>query len=244
LFIFYVSLTTKKKIKLNSPRTTAILVFANSAIKELECKAIANGEELFDTLTQTTLEKVKRTGLPFFHITEKEQVGGNFGERFTNAIATVFAQGFETIITIGNDTPHLNSQHLKKAAYQLSVGKTVIGPSADGGFYLLGLQKRDFDPTSFKNLPWQRLNLFNCISQLFNSASITTVILPVLQDLDTEHDLKSILRFSRSLNTFLRDILIRLIGYVHMLLYPRDLVFDQHLSNCPYNKGSPRVLSA
>jgi len=94
------------------------LVFANSAKEELVHKSIPNSEQLFDKLTQSTLRKAKDTGLPTFHISDKDQVGSNFGERFTNAIAAVFDRGFNNIITIGNDTPHLKTQHLKNTAKQ------------------------------------------------------------------------------------------------------------------------------
>ncbi|CAN0575163.1 unnamed protein product, partial [Ectocarpus sp. 12 AP-2014] len=67
------------------------------------------GERVFETLTKETLRKVKRTKQPYFHISEKEQTGNSFGERFTNAIQTVFDKGYEHIITVGNDTPQLKT---------------------------------------------------------------------------------------------------------------------------------------
>jgi len=72
---------------------TAILVFANSAKAEMQIKPIRKGAVLFDKLTQETLQKVKKTGLPYFHISEQEQKGKTFGERFTKAIQTVFENG-------------------------------------------------------------------------------------------------------------------------------------------------------
>lgn len=109
---FYVSLTTRKKIELNSLGTTAILVFANSAKEDLANKGISKGEQLFNILTTATLRKAKNTGLPVFHFSDENQIGNSFGERFTNAIASVFEKGFTSVITIGNDTPHLKTQQL------------------------------------------------------------------------------------------------------------------------------------
>ena len=223
--------------------TTAILVFTNSAAKELESKPIPRGGKLFDCLTQNTLQKAARTGLPVFHVTEKEQIGTNFGERFTNAIAAVLEQGFENIITIGNDTPHLKTEHLKKAAHQLQLGKTVIGPSVDGGFYLLGLQKINFDPTSFKNLPWQRFSLFNRISQWLQTNTSEIVRLPVLQDLDDEQDLKSILTFSRTLSSAMVKIIHTVLGCLCTLFFQPQRFNDPLISYSFYNKGSPKVLA-
>ena len=227
---------------MNSLGTTAILVFANSAKEELENKAFPNGEQLFDALTQTTLQKAKRTGLPVFHFTENEQIGSDFGERFTNSIALVFKQGYENVITIGNDTPHLKTQHLKKAAYQLALGKTVLGPSADGGFYLMGLQKLNFDADTFKNLPWQRFSLFNQISLWLKRESLEISRLPVLQDIDSEKDIKSILVFSRSLAGYIFKLIMCLLGHKSGLSYKRHIFIDLFLQRSLYNKGSPQVL--
>jgi glycosyltransferase A (GT-A) superfamily protein (DUF2064 family) len=226
---------------LNSSRTTAILVFANSAKEDLANKSIPKGEQLFDALTRTTLKKARNTGLPVFHFTDKDQVGVSFGDRFTSAIATVFGKGYETIITIGNDTPHLKTQHLNNAARQLALGKTVIGPSVDGGFYLLGLQKVNFDIFSFEKLPWQRFSLYNQISSWLQEEATELIKLPVLQDIDDERDLKSLLSFSKNLST---AILLLIIGLLKIKIFYYSSF--QNFSILPtdstrYNKGSPEV---
>ena len=104
---------------------TAILVFANSSQEEISHKAIPKSGLLFDMLTQRTLKTVKKTKLPYFHLTEEHQVGDSFGERFTNAIQMVFTKGFEQIITIGNDTPQLRVSHILDASGHLENGKEV-----------------------------------------------------------------------------------------------------------------------
>lgn len=226
---------------MNTLHTTAILVFANSAKVELANKSIPNSEQLFDKLTKSTLLKAKNTGLPTFHFTDKDQVGSNFGERFTNAIATVFENGFDNIITIGNDTPQLKTQHLKKAAQQLALGKTLIGPSVDGGIYLLGLQKVDFNIDEFKNLPWKRFSLFNRIFDSFKNQSSEIIKLPVFQDLDNEKDLRSILTYAKSFSFSIIKLIISVLGnknaqYCQLSEFP-DLFPHRSI----YNKGSPQV---
>lgn len=226
---------------MNSLSTTAILVFANSAKEDLANKHIAKGEQLFDILTQTTLKKAKNTGLPVFHFSDNDQVGATFGERFTNAIASVFERGFSNIITIGNDTPHLKTQHLKHTAQQLAMGKTVIGPSNDGGFYLLGLQKSSFQAAEIQNLPWQRFSLYHQITLWLQEESFELIKLPVLQDLDNERDLKSILSFSSGLSSTILLLIIDLLKSNRNLYYSKEN-FSTLFPNCfLYNKGSPAV---
>tara|TARA_R110000744_G_scaffold2933_4_gene11663 strand:- start:285 stop:974 length:690 start_codon:yes stop_codon:yes gene_type:complete len=226
---------------LNSQGTTAILVFANSAKEDLANKSIPKGEQLFDVLTKTTLKKAKNTGLPVFHFSDKDQIGATFGERFTNAIATVFDKGFSNLITIGNDTPHLKTQHLKHTANQLALGKTVIGPSIDGGFYLLGLQKSNFDVAEFQNLPWQRFSLYHQISLWLQEESSELIKLPVLQDLDNERDLHSILSFSFGLSSTLLLLIIGLLIRNRSLFYAKQNFSTLLPNSFLYNKGSPVV---
>ncbi|TVZ16196.1 DUF2064 domain-containing protein [Maribacter sp. MAR_2009_72] len=224
---------------MNALNSTAILLFANSSRQELVCKSIVRSEKLFDILTQVTLGKARRTGLPVFHFTEKEQIGSNFGERFTNAMTAIYDIGFHNIIVIGNDTPQLTTQHLTYTAKQLAIGKPVIGGSIDGGFYLLGLQRVNFDSNDLKNLPWQRFGLFNQISLSLKKKSLEVVLLPVLQDLDTEKDLKSILSFSYSLSTTLLLLILSILRNIEHLYYTLHNYIDSYATRCYFNKGSP-----
>ncbi len=218
---------------------TAILVFANSAHTELAHKPIPKGELLFEGLTKETLQKVQATRLPYFHISDKEQEGASFGERFTNAVQKVFEKGFENIITIGNDTPQLQIAHLLKANAALNEGKTVLGPSLDGGFYLMGIHKSSFDQETFKRLPWQRFSLFNRISSLLDLTDSILHQLPTLSDIDTFKDVKRLASFSKSISSAVLHLLTLLLQLqkehqtvVISILY---IIFLQR----PFNKGSP-----
>lgn len=227
---------------MNYPSKTAILVFANSAKTELLHKPILKGEVLFEGLTQETLQKVKATGLPYFHISDKEQEGDSFGERFTKAIQTVFANGFENIITIGNDTPQLKTVHLIKANTALEEGKTVLGPSLDGGFYLMGIQKSNFNQETFKRLPWQRFNLFNKIATLLNVTDSLLYKLPILSDIDTITDVKRLASYRKSISSAilkLLTILLQLGKEIETIFLSIFLIIFLQL---PSNKGSPALL--
>jgi glycosyltransferase A (GT-A) superfamily protein (DUF2064 family) len=224
---------------LNSLHKTAILVFANSATEELSHKPIPNGEVLFQTLTQETLQKAKKTGLPCFHISEKEQTGNSFGERFTNAIQTVFEEGFENIITIGNDTPQLKTTHLLKTKAALEAGETVLGPSLDGGFYLMGIHKSNFDKEIFKRLPWQRFSLFNRISSLLEQTDSLLYHLPVLSDIDTIKDVKRLAYFKNSISSTVLQILMLLLQLEKAFQTIEISLFSATFLQQPFNKGSP-----
>ncbi|WP_298545337.1 DUF2064 domain-containing protein [uncultured Aquimarina sp.] len=220
-------------------RKTAILIFANSSKEELLHKSIVGGEKLFTELTKKTLAVVESSRLPFFVFTEKNQNGKTFGERFVNAIQTTYDLGFENIITIGNDTPHLKKHHLLESARQLENSKFVLGPSADGGFYLMGLHKSQFNIDTFLKLPWQSKHLAKSISFLIKNTEIEVAQLEVLYDIDTVDDLKIISKLNFTLSKALQAI----IYYITNSLTEISKHINSTKKTCYlesfYNKGSP-----
>lgn len=179
-----------------SKHKTAILVFARSSQEEIAHKSIRNGEQLFDALTNHVLKTVSKTRLPYFHFSEKKQTGGTFGECFTNAIKEVFKRGYDQIITIGNDSPQLKVSHILEAEKQLNANTVVLGKSIDGGFYLMGLHKSQFHPLTFQQLAWQTSGLSKQLLKLLKSENTAVFQLPMLADIDTSADIKSMISYA------------------------------------------------
>jgi hypothetical protein len=218
---------------------TAVLLFANSGKEELKYKPIENGVYLFDELTKHTLGEVEKTGFPFFHLTEKQQKGNSFGERFTHAVKAVFDKGYDNIITVGNDTPHLSATHILEAHEQLKSKKLVLGPSMDGGFYLMGIHRSHFHAASFANLPWQTSKLLKAVMDWAAIWKMELARLQPLIDLDQLHDIRNLLNrfriFPRAVLGLLRRILSQKVqdyGFVLTSTSFRSL-------HIPFNKGSP-----
>ena len=223
-------------------KTTAILIFANSSQKEHSHKPFAKHSTLLEVLNQQTIQKVKRSGLPYIHFTENEQMGNSFGERFVNAIQAVYDKGFENVITIGNDSPQLKTAHLLKANTQLAKGKTVLGPSTDGGFYLMGLHKINFDVNLFQRLPWQRFSLFRRISLLLKANRSELFQLPVLHDIDTQEDIVVMLNYINSVSNKVLQIFRRIVQKLSAS-YARNVnLYTFLFTRLTLNKGSPNTL--
>lgn len=227
---------------LNKQHKTAILVFANSSQEEVKHKSIANGEQLFESLTSQTLYTVVKSRLPYFHFSETQQVGNTFGERFTNAIQTVFNKGFDKVITIGNDSPQLKVSHILEAEQQLNNNKFVLGPSTDGGFYLMGMKKSQFNAPLFQKLAWQTTLLSKQLLRLVTTTNVSVFRLETLFDIDTVRDIKSIITYAFQLPKTILKILLTILNaskgkYCHTSLFHHKL----H-SRTYHNKGSPVVL--
>lgn len=218
---------------------TAILVFAQSASLESKNKYFSNGVQLFDALNEQIVSKVKKTGLTYFVISEKEQIGNSFAERFTNAISFIFNKGFSNIIAVGNDSPELNTQHLQQALLNLKESKTTIGPSLDGGFYLLAFHKNQFDKTAFLNLPWQKQSLRKELVKILNFKKANISTLSYLNDLDGIDDINYYLSHK---NTISKEI-FRLLNTFTPLTFHNNIFIgiEKTYINTHYNKGSPIV---
>ncbi len=223
-------------------KQTAILVFANSSLEELKHKPIKAGKELFDYFNSQTLKEVRKTRLPFRIYSEREQYGNNFGERFTNAIEDLFSEGYQKIITIGNDSPNLKAFHILEASFHLNNDMTVIGPSTDGGTYLLGFNKNSFDKNSFLELPWQNNQLSKRLITLITTRPNSRIkILKRLRDVDNLTDLKQFLSEVRSVSKALLSIVIVIFALpLEQFTFLSNFKSLLRLNN-PYNKGSPRL---
>lgn len=219
---------------------TAILIFANSSDHESLHKHLP--KHTIEVLNDSTLKLVKATGLPYFHISEKEQIGDNFGERFTSAITSVFAKGFTNVISIGNDTPHLSKKHINKAVLALTQNNCVIGPSNDGGFYLIGLCKSHFNAELFLKLPWQSKKLSRAISAISTRNNTRICYLEKFQDIDTFKDIQLVFNHYKSLNFQIKKVLTILLYNIKKIECYSIQIIEYFFQIPNYNKGSPLVL--
>ena len=223
-----------------SQQNTAILVFARRSRRDARAKGIPGGDRLFDRLTAETLQKVRRSGLPWFHIGEGEQLGACFGDRLTHAMDCCFERGFENLIVIGNDSPGLTVRLLRNAAALLEQEPAVLGPSADGGVYLIAVRRHTFVKSLFRDLPWKEDTLFGHLSEGIRTCNgKNPFLLECLSDLDSLGDLRNWLHHA----PMARGRILRLIrGLVTGGAIPSVLSLlplGDTYTRIHYNKGSP-----
>lgn len=224
--------------------STAIIFFTRSDATECAGKKFGQGFNLFHSLNRCTLKTIKSTQLPYFVVTEREQIGDSFGERFISAIQDVYNKGYHNVITVGNDTPHLTKAHLLKTAEQLKNKPLVLGPSKDGGFYLMGLNKSYFNPTTFLKLPWQTANLTKSITRLITKKCASVVFLETLQDIDNVNDIWFILRDkTHSIIKILKQLLLKIVLNTSKLIRSQSFFLTSYFTSSFYNKGSPRLVT-
>jgi len=80
------------------------------------------------------------------------QDGSNLGERMLHGFEYAFAHGYQKATIIGTDIPTLTVESLREAFVRLESCDVVLGPSHDGGYYLIGL--KELHPKLFEGMDW------------------------------------------------------------------------------------------
>ncbi len=115
------------------------------------------------------------------------QRGNDLGERMKNAFHESFELGYESIIIIGTDCLELNPSHILNAFQLLKNKKAVIGPAADGGYYLLGMNS--LYENLFSGKVWGTSSVLRDTLNDFSHMAISYGQLEILNDVDEEKDL-------------------------------------------------------
>ena len=120
------------------------------------------------------------------------QVEGDLGERMRSAFEYSFRNGAEAVVLIGSDIPDITADLLQQAFTALLKNDVVLGPSQDGGYYLIGLaadKAPDVLPLLFSEMPWSTGELFGATLSCLEKVPCEIAILPQLRDIDCTSDL-------------------------------------------------------
>jgi rSAM/selenodomain-associated transferase 1 len=113
------------------------------------------------------------------------QGDGDLGARMRRAASAVLATAPRAVL-IGSDAPTVGVEAIRGAFGALRRARVVIGPSIDGGYYLLGV--RAPLPPIFARMPWGSARVLARTLAALRGARITPAILPCWYDVDTPAD--------------------------------------------------------
>lgn len=117
---------------------------------------------------------------------KKLQRGTSLGERMQEAFVDLFLQRYTKIQIIGSDCYELTTAIIEKGFEKLNEKDVVIGPSADGGYYLLGANQLITE--IFSNKEWSTSTVLSDTLKDIAGLSLSFFLLPELRDIDTEED--------------------------------------------------------
>lgn len=119
-----------------------------------------------------------------------EQTGADLGEKMSNAFDTVFKSNPNAgVLMIGTDSPTFPADFIEESFAALeSKAEIVLGESADGGFYLIGL--RQSSPGLLENIEWSSPLVFKQMMRNIEALNLELKLLPEWFDVDTPQDLR------------------------------------------------------
>ncbi|MCB0430273.1 MAG: TIGR04282 family arsenosugar biosynthesis glycosyltransferase [Flavobacteriales bacterium] len=117
------------------------------------------------------------------------QTEGDLGARMQHAMEQAFRENGGPVVLIGSDCPEVSPRILQEAFRHLQDTDCVLGPAADGGYYLIGC--RTSFPFVFQDMPWSRPELFETTCRVLKARGCRVHTLEVLTDIDKVSDLKA-----------------------------------------------------
>lgn len=126
--------------------------------------------------------------------TVRAQREGDLGDRIAGALDDAFAVSDGPVLLVGMDTPQLCPDDLAAAAAALEGADAVLGPAADGGWWLLGLHRAD--PSLVTGIPTSRPDTGMRQRNRLVEHGLRVADLPVLRDVDTAADADGVARLA------------------------------------------------
>ena len=115
------------------------------------------------------------------------QRGRDLGERLEETFRSLFRAGYRRVVIVGTDTPWMGAQRIRRALALLDTTDVVLGPCADGGYYLVGARR--LYPQMFCNIPWSTSQVLSTTTRVLEKARASYGRLPRDFDLDRPEDL-------------------------------------------------------
>ncbi|MBV9547945.1 MAG: TIGR04282 family arsenosugar biosynthesis glycosyltransferase [Chloroflexi bacterium] len=115
-----------------------------------------------------------------------EQRGIGLGDALRHAFASHFAESFSRVVLIGSDSPTLPAAFIRQACAALERFDLSVGPSVDGGYYLIGMRQPHLGV--FEDISWSTASVFAETLQRAHALSLNVSTLPTWYDVDdAEH---------------------------------------------------------
>jgi rSAM/selenodomain-associated transferase 1 len=116
------------------------------------------------------------------------------GRSLHHAAADLFLLGYGMVCLINSDSPNLPPNYLVGAVRRLAEpgDRLILGPAADGGYYLIGLKA--FHPRLFEEIAWSTERVFQQTLARANEIGLAVAILPEWYDVDDEASLARLWR--------------------------------------------------
>ena len=119
------------------------------------------------------------------------QADGHLGERMTAYFDQQFQAGHERVVLLGTDSPNVPLVEVQESLEHLKSCDVVLGPTHDGGYYLIGARKET--PPIFQDIPWSTSNVLQATIDRLEQEEISYETLDPWYDVDEIYDLHQLI---------------------------------------------------
>ncbi len=118
--------------------------------------------------------------------------GADIGDCLAEATRSLFDAGFARVVAVNADSPTMPRERLDQALARLEDTDVVIGPSDDGGYYLVGLERPRAE--LFRSVTWSSANVAIQTLACARNAGCSILGPRAVYDVDTPADLERLMR--------------------------------------------------
>jgi rSAM/selenodomain-associated transferase 1 len=116
----------------------------------------------------------------------RPQADGDLGRRLAAFLGEELAGGAESVVVLGSDSPTVPLAYVAQAFDELRRADVVLGPAADGGYYLVGCARGL--PPIFEGIPWGGAEVLSATVARLEGSRRRLAVLPPWYDVDTLDD--------------------------------------------------------
>lgn len=116
------------------------------------------------------------------------QAAGDLGLRMKAFFEHRLAAGCQRVVLLGSDSPHVPLEYIQQAFDQLQRHDVVLGPTEDGGYWLVGAAGGV--PDIFEAIPWSTPQVWSSSLAAIRTAGLSHAVLPTFYDIDEHDDLR------------------------------------------------------
>jgi rSAM/selenodomain-associated transferase 1 len=132
------------------------------------------------------------------------QEGPELGERLKAAFRVLRSRGARRVLAIGSDSPTLDPTRIREGIESLAVCDLTLGPSEDGGYYLIGTS--GIHESIFDGIPWGSASAAAATLERARASNLEVRLLAPWYDLDDAASLRRVYETARA-GSALRGVL-------------------------------------
>lgn len=118
------------------------------------------------------------------------QKGADLGEKMYNALSCVLDKGYGAAVLTGADLPLMTASHLESGFAALEGADIALGPTSDGGYYLVGMKQPH--RAVFEKQQYGGSSVLENTVAAGTRAGLTVALASICDDVDTPEDLRSL----------------------------------------------------